>query len=169
MDNENKPKKIGNYRRYHKKKSVYNKNSSESSNIKNDISNTEKTSNVSKSNNYQSKLKNKKYRFRKKTVQKKEPITYDICSICSEVIREPLTAIPDKISSKNAHFECIVLEIKKANIISTGEKIYYLGGGRFGIVQERRVRNRLTYSIREKIQYIDKPLKRSYNEKKLIK
>lgn len=99
--------------------------------------------------------------YPKKQEEKKVPvpIVYEVCPLCSKDIREPHTAILDKESQKNAHFECILEEIKKAHPVIDQEKIYYLGGGSFGIVIERRFRNRFTFSIKEKIQYIERPKK----------
>lgn len=86
----------------------------------------------------------------------KEPIVYEICSICEKEIQQPLYAIKELETGKNAHFECIQKKILENEKLEPNEKLYYLGGGAFGIVRERRQRGRLRFTTLKRIQYGEK-------------
>ncbi len=131
--------------------------------------NTEKTSNNSnntsdnkntRKNNYNKNWKYKK-NFRKKHSNKennypkpKKNIVYEICPMCEKKITEPFFAIKDAGTGKNCHFECIQKQVAEKETLEPGEKIYYLGGGNFGIVLEKRYRGRKKIIISKKIPYI---------------
>ncbi len=108
------------------------------------------------SSNYR---KQKNYRYgknRRHSNKKKEPIVYEICPFCSKEIKEPLTSLLEKESRKNAHFECILSQIAKIHSLGDREKVYYIGSGAFGIIEEKRFKNKIKINIRERIQYIEK-------------
>ncbi len=107
--------------------------------------------------------KQKNYRYGKNhrhSNKNKVPVVYEICPFCSKEIKEPLTSLLEKESRKNAHFECILSQIAKIHSLDNREKIYYIGSGAFGIIEEKRFKNKIKINIRERIQYIEKPNKR---------
>lgn len=127
---------------------------SKESDNKKELYQNEKSSGKHKNPKWKKKNKTQKYnRYLKK---KKVPIVYEICPICSIEINEFLVSVVDKKTNKNAHFECIIQEIKKDYPLGEKEKIYYLGGGSFGIVLERKNKNRTSFIVRERIQYHEK-------------
>jgi len=99
----------------------------------------------------------RKNNFRNYQQQKpKEPIVYEICPICEKEIQQPLYAIKELESGKNAHFECIQKKVLENEKLEMNEKLYYLGGGAFGIVKEKRQRGRLRITTLKRIQYSEK-------------
>ena len=87
-------------------------------------------------------------------------IKYDICPFCEKEIKESLIAVLDRNTKKNSHFECVLTQIKKDHSIGNAEKVFYLGGGCFGVVQTKKVQNRFIFDVIEKIQYLERPKKR---------
>jgi hypothetical protein len=79
-----------------------------------------------------------------------EPI---VCPVCKGRISDTLTAIRERVSGQLAHFDCILKLLRDERKLSGGDKIYYLGGGNFGVVSERRSRDRFDLIIRERIEY----------------
>ena len=61
---------------------------------------------------------------------------YKICPICMKPIHTISTAIMHKDSGKLAHFDCLIKELKKEYHLNPDEDIYYIGAGRFGIVEK---------------------------------
>jgi hypothetical protein len=55
-----------------------------------------------------------------------------------------------------AHFECVMRELLDSNEIAPEEKICYLGGGSFGIVEFRPPGGPTRFVIRKRIQYEEK-------------
>ncbi len=94
----------------------------------------------------------------------KEPVVYDICPFCSKEIKEPLTSLLEKESMKKAHFECILSQIAKIYQLNGREKIYYIGNGAFGVIEEKRFKNKVKINIRERFQYIEKLDKKKHKE-----
>ena len=79
------------------------------------------------------------------------------CPICGNRIRDQLTTVVHRETGKPAHFDCVISELKKAERIPEREKVYYLGGGCFGVVTEqRRSPNRTKIVVKKKIQYEDR-------------
>jgi hypothetical protein len=73
--------------------------------------------------------------------------------MCGGRISDPLTTVRERDSEKPAHFDCVLKRLGVEKRIAPHEKIYYLGGGNFGIVTERRSRGRLELVIRERFEY----------------
>lgn len=95
----------------------------------------------------------KKKKYYKKSRYKNKNITYEKCVICDKDIYQPLYAMKDKETGKNAHFECIQKIVLKDEKLRNNEKLYYLGGGAFGIVREKRIRGKLRFTIIKRLQY----------------
>ena len=85
---------------------------------------------------------------------------YGVCPYCSKTITDINSAIADKLTEEPVHFECIIERIAEQEEVSKDEKIVYLGGGSFGIVQLRNTNSRVPFFIRKRIQYEgkDKPI-----------
>lgn len=62
---------------------------------------------------------------------------YSECPICNQGVRDILTAIAWGEERKPAHFDCILKNISESEELTPKEKLVYLGGGSFGIVQFR--------------------------------
>ncbi len=77
----------------------------------------------------------------------------NICPICTHQIKDMLTSIREQASGKPAHFDCVVKRLRTEKGVGGRQKVYYLGGGSFGIVTEKRSRGRFDLEIRDRIQY----------------
>jgi len=141
---------------------------------KEDVSNKKKDSeqpqhsNTTKNNTPYNNRSNSRRRRRTKSSPNrfpKEPVTYEICPLCEKPIRDPHTAILEKESQKKAHFDCIINLLKQQLLLEENEKIYYLGGGSFGIIRERKTKNRLNFFIRKRIQYEERDKSKSSSTK----
>lgn len=95
---------------------------------------------------------------REKSTTKKptEKKVYEICPVCNKEITVPSTSIIEKESQKKAHFDCVLNQIKETVTIEENEKLYYLGGGAFGVVREWKSKNRTRFLIRKRFQYENK-------------
>lgn len=132
-----------------------------------DKKNEHKTSQSRGQKKSHSNKKQRNYRYGKNkrySEKNKEPVVYEICPSCSKEIKEPLTSLLEKESMKNAHFECILSQIAKIYQLNGREKIYYIGNGAFGIIEEKRFKNKIKINIRERIQYIEKLDKKKHKE-----
>ena len=67
-------------------------------------------------------------------------------------MRELASALTHRETKVPAHFDCIMRELRASNEIGPQEKICYLGGGAFGILEFRQAK----FSIRKRIQYEEK-------------
>jgi hypothetical protein len=156
-ENRNNPDNRNNNKyRYNKYKKKFKKNKPAETSEKND-----KVGNPEKKEEPKTYVPKKNFRKRPSSrrngniPKKNENIVYEICPICEKEIYHPLYAIKDKESEKNAHFECIqkrLLEKEGVNL-ENNEKLYYLGGGSFGVVLEKRYRGKLKIIIKNRFQY----------------
>jgi hypothetical protein len=78
------------------------------------------------------------------------------CPICGKQVRELASALTHKIARQPAHFDCVMRELHEANEITQQEKICYLGGGTFGILEFRTAGGPTRFVIRKRIQYEEK-------------
>ncbi len=78
---------------------------------------------------------------------------YPICPLCQKPVQDLYSAITHRDSGTPAHFECVLESIRAANELAPSEKLCYLGGGSFGILQYRSAQGPLRFFIRKRIQY----------------
>ena len=76
-----------------------------------------------------------------------------ICPVCSKPVRNLYSAITHEPSNQPAHFDCILKDIRDNHELHTKEKVCYLGGGSFGIIQIRNTSSAVPFLIRKRIQY----------------
>ncbi len=175
MENKN---NYNHNKKFSKPKNNYKQNNSENSSSKNEKENKNNTANHNKNsnnnnttqdnksnpkrfnkhrrNNKKKKFHKKKYSSENKFTKPKQNIVYEICPVCEKKITEPFYAIKERESGKNAHFECILKKVANDEKLESGERIYYLGGGNFGVVREKRYRGRKKIVINKKIPYSTK-------------
>jgi hypothetical protein len=103
-----------------------------------------------------SKSSNKRYRRYRGNRKGGNRRHRDICPVCEKPISFPLTAIVHRESGKNAHFDCIVKELKKSHQLSPQEDIFYLGSGTFGIVEVGKGKKSSRFTVKKRIQYEEK-------------
>ena len=78
------------------------------------------------------------------------------CPVCGKPVRELPSALTHRVTGKPAHFECILKELRDANELAPQEKLCYLGGGTFGILQFRPAGSATRFTIRKRISYEEK-------------
>jgi hypothetical protein len=90
-------------------------------------------------------------------LQKPEvPLVFPDCPICGKQVRELSSALTHKITQQPAHFDCVFRELREANPLSPQEKLCYLGGGCFGILEFRPTGGPAGFVIKRRIQYEEK-------------
>jgi hypothetical protein len=57
-----------------------------------------------------------------------------VCPRCGSPIEDLPSALNDKESGVPIHFDCVLARLTESESLGEGEKIVYLGGGRFGVV-----------------------------------
>ena len=84
------------------------------------------------------------------------PIVLPDCPVCGKQVRELASALTHRVARQPAHFECVLRELLDSNEIAPEEKICYLGGGSFGILEFRPPGGPTRFVIRKRIQYEEK-------------
>ncbi|MBQ0039111.1 MAG: hypothetical protein KBS64_01625 [Treponema sp.] len=82
-----------------------------------------------------------------------------VCPVCGEIIRDMSTAVKDPKSDSPLHFDCTIGLIQKDNPLSQGEKIAYIGQGRFAVLYFANVHDSKHFQIRKIIDWEEKEKK----------
>jgi len=91
-------------------------------------------------------------------------VVFPDCPICKQAVRDLTSALTHRETRQPAHFDCIMRELRDSNELGPQEKICYLGGGSFGILESRpgpgrfAIRKRIQYEEKEAVQEWKKPL-----------
>ena len=95
--------------------------------------------------------------FRKGGYRRKRPRAREsvVCPQCGKLIRDMYSAIACHDTQTPAHFECVLKHLKRASNLGPNEKMCYLGGGSFGVIQNRSPQSPMRFLIRKRIQYED--------------
>ena len=78
------------------------------------------------------------------------------CPVCGKAVRELASALTHRVSRVPAHFDCVVRELRDTNEMNAQEKLCYLGGGTFGILEFRPPGGPSRFVIKRRIQYEEK-------------
>ena len=78
------------------------------------------------------------------------------CPVCGKQVRELASALTHRVARQPAHFDCVMRELRDSNEVSPQEKICYLGGGTFGILEFHPPGGPTRFVIRKRIQYEEK-------------
>ncbi len=84
------------------------------------------------------------------------PLVVPDCPICGKPVRELSSAVTHRASGQPAHFDCIVRELRESNEIGAEEKVCYLGGGSFGVLEFPPPGGQSRFVIKRRIQYEEK-------------
>jgi len=98
--------------------------------------------------------------------RRETPLIVPDCPVCEKPVRELAAALTHRATGKPAHFDCIIREIREANQLSPQERLCYLGGGTFGVLEFRPpggggkfvITRRIPYEEKESPQDWKKPL-----------
>jgi hypothetical protein len=92
------------------------------------------------------------------------PMVFPDCPICKQPVRDLPSALTHRETKQPVHFDCIMRELRDSNELGPQEKICYLGGGAFGILEFRQGK----FTIRKRIQYEEKEAAQEWKKPLLI-
>lgn len=72
-----------------------------------------------------------------------------ICPRCGEVIEDIASSIEDRATRAPIHFECAMSELSKEERLGEGEKLCYIGQGRFAVLYYENPRDPKTFKIKK--------------------
>ena len=75
------------------------------------------------------------------------------CPICNEQISDMASAIQDESSGNPAHFDCVLNSLSSKEDLAPGEKIAYIGHGRFAVIYYENPNDIKSFKIRKIIEY----------------
>jgi len=84
------------------------------------------------------------------------PAVLPDCPVCGKPVKDLASALTHRLESRPAHFDCVMQEIRDTNELAPQEKVCYLGGGTFGIIELRPPGGPSRFVIRKRIQYEEK-------------
>ncbi len=96
-----------------------------------------------------------------------EPQSFPDCPVCGKPVRELSMALCHRVSKTPAHFDCVLKELRDVNEVLPQEKICYLGGGTFGILQFK-AQGTNKFTIRKKITYEEKDFPQEWKRPLLV-
>jgi hypothetical protein len=88
--------------------------------------------------------------------RREPPLVFPDCPLCGKPVRELSSALTHRVSRQPAHFDCIVRELRDSTEIGPEEKLCYLGGGSFGVLEFRPAGAASRFVIKKRIQYEEK-------------
>lgn len=104
---------------------------------------------------------NKKKKQEQKITSKKSEININenlnksnefICPLCHKKIEKLQTSIKEKYTQQPAHFDCIIKQLTKKEVLHKHESICYVGGGNFAVIKTKFI-DKNNFSIIKKIPY----------------
>jgi hypothetical protein len=117
-----------------------------------------------KDNNRRNRRRNKGGQAKKK--QEFQPTLHEMlpCSVCGEPIKDMTSAISTVDNDDPAHFDCVVSQLNKREVLSEQEKIVYLGSGHFAVVELSEY-NKRSLNIIRKIEPLSKDSREQWRKK----
>ncbi len=76
-----------------------------------------------------------------------------VCAMCGQVINDMIISMADKNGGGPVHFDCVLEAISKQENLKNGEKIIYIGQGRFGVVYFENPHDMRHFAIRKIIEW----------------
>ena len=76
-----------------------------------------------------------------------------VCSVCGKNIEDLTTALTNRGNSDPIHFDCAIEILSKEEKLSEGDKITYIGQGRFGILNFPNVHDMKHFTIKKIIDW----------------
>jgi hypothetical protein len=83
------------------------------------------------------------------------PLPEPICPYCRAPIKDLACAISDRTGAV-IHFDCVRKRIAERDALANGEKVAYLGGGRFGILAAPDPKAKRKFKIKKIIEWEDR-------------
>lgn len=79
-----------------------------------------------------------------------------VCEICGQPVNEIAGSLVSKSGTGCVHFDCALREVEKAETLAPGDKVAYIGHGRFGVVNYPNVHDARHFTIKKIIEW-EKP------------
>jgi hypothetical protein len=85
-----------------------------------------------------------------------------ICVRCGQPIQDMAAAIADKSTGVPVHFDCIIEFLQKSEELNPGEKIIYIGQGRFAVIFLENPHDTRKFKIIRIIEWEEKDKKQAW-------
>ncbi len=79
-----------------------------------------------------------------------------VCPVCSKIISDLSSALMQRGGGSPIHFECAMEQVASEEKLGEGEKIAYIGQGRFGVLSYPNIRDVRHFSIKKIIDWEDR-------------
>lgn len=111
--------------------------------------------NTKENNNSRNKGK-KKNSWRSNNKKKKSSVVAKFtCPVCEEGVKEVGNAI-DFQGKGPTHFDCVIRALTKQEDLKPGEKIAYVGSGRFGVINNKKNDSGVPFTLLREIEVEDR-------------
>jgi len=87
-----------------------------------------------------------------------------ICPKCGQPITDIASSLNDKASGSPVHFDCAFNEVASHEALGEGEKIAYIGQGRFGVLYYENIRDQRHFTIKKIIEWEDRDSKPEWRD-----
>ena len=77
----------------------------------------------------------------------------EVCQYCGQPINEIASSFIDTNSNKPVHFDCVLSKIAESEKLEAGDKVSYIGQGRFGIINFPNVHDVKHFTIKKIIEW----------------
>jgi hypothetical protein len=151
-----------NNRERHSKRSAYNnskanrQNNNQKSNIQHNNNYNNRFSNVKKFNPSKNAVSAEQIREEDEAIKVYKDSHQSVCPYCNKVVLDISAAMSAKGSEAIAHFDCVLEEVSKNEKLEAGDKIAYIGQGRFGVINYPNVHDVKHFTIKKIIDWEDK-------------
>jgi hypothetical protein len=78
------------------------------------------------------------------------------CQRCGRPIEDLAAALNDRETGSPIHFDCAIERITESETLGEGDKVVYIGGGRFGIVHFDNPNDLKRFQIKKMVQWEEK-------------
>jgi hypothetical protein len=78
------------------------------------------------------------------------------CPRCGKPIEDLAAAINDRESGVPIHFDCVIERIAESEALGEGDRVIYIGGGRFGVVHFDNPNDLKRFQIKKTVQWEEK-------------
>lgn len=82
-----------------------------------------------------------------------------VCDKCGQVITDLSTALMDRTTQKPIHFDCVLKELNQQETLAEGDRLTYIGKGRFGIVNFPNIHDMKHFTIKKIIEWENRETK----------
>ncbi len=89
-------------------------------------------------------------------IKKFKASSQKVCCKCGQVIQDLTQAISGKTENSLMHFDCALEEVSKSESLGPGDKIAYIGQGRFGLLHFENPHDMKHFQIRKIIEWENK-------------